>query len=190
MIHNDIEELYYKWLMALAFPNEAFQDQYSDLLMLLYETPYEWDKRFPLDENRYIDGLNLRASFAYKTRLPLQIVSESIVGPCNMLEMLCAFGVRIDNDIMANPATGYDHGYYWVQRMLKSLGVLRYSKNAWSPYEVRHALTNFMARNYAANGNGGLFYISDSEKDLRAMSIWDQMCYYICKNYYEKENNL
>lgn len=190
MIHNDIEELYYKWLTALAFPNETFQEQYADLLILLYETPYEWDRRFPLDENRYIDGVNLRDSFAYKMKLPQELISASITGPCNMLEMLCAFGVRIDNDIMANPSTGYDHGYYWIQKMMNSLGILRYSKMYWDQYEVQQILTNFMKGNYSADGDGGLFYMPNSEKDLRAMSIWDQMCYYICKNYYEKENDL
>jgi hypothetical protein len=190
MIHNDIEALYFTWLSTLAFPNEEFQKSYSNLLTQLYETPYKWDRTQPLDENRYVDGLNLRETFAYKTKLPEDIVYSSIEGPCSMLEMLCALGVRIDNDIMANTATGYDHGYYWIQEMMRNLGVLRYENSYWNSGAVATIISDFHAKNYSADGLGGLFYIPNSQRDLRTMNIWDQMCYYICRNYYEKENIL
>lgn len=190
MIHNDIEALYFTWLATLAFPNETFQENYSKLLTQLYETPYEWDRTQPLDENRYVDGLNLRESFAYKMKLPEDVVHDAIVGPCNMLEMLCALGVRIDNDIMANPATGYDHGYYWIQEMMRNLGLLRYENNYWDHDAVATIISDFHSKNFAADGLGGLFYIPGSQRDLRTMNVWEQMCYYICQNYYKKENNL
>lgn len=190
MIHNDIDALYFTWLSTLAFPNEEFQKNYSSLLTQLYETPYEWDRTQPLDENRYVDGLNLRETFAYKMKLPEDIVYGAIEGPCSMLEMLCAFGVRIDNDIMANTATGYDHGYYWIQKMMRNLGVLRYENSYWNSGAVAAIISDFHAKNYSADGLGGLFYIPNSQRDLRTMNIWDQMCYYICQNYYEKENIL
>ncbi len=190
MIHNDIEALYFTWLETLVFPNKAFQESYSKLLTQLYKTPYEWDRTQPLDENRYVDGLNLRESFAYKMKLPEDVIHDAVQGPCNMLEMLCALGVRIDNDIMANSATGYDHGYYWIQEMMRNLGLLRYENNYWDHDAVATVISDFHAKNFAADGLGGLFYIPRSQRDLRTMSIWDQMCYYICRNYYEKENNL
>lgn len=190
MIHNDVEALYFTWLSTLAFPNEKFQECYSNLLTQLYETPYEWDRSRPLDENRYIDGLDLRRSFAYKLRLPEEIVYGAIDGPCNMLEMICALGIRIDNDIMANTATGYDHGYYWIQEMLRSLGLLHYENSTYDFDAVSKIILDFHAKNYSADGQGGLFYIPNSQKDLRTMNIWDQMCYYICQKYYKQEKSL
>lgn len=190
MIHNDIEALYFTWLATLAFPNESFQGSYSKLLLQLYDTPYEWDRAQPLDENRYVDGLNLRESFAYKMKLPEDVVHDAIVGRCSMLEMLCALGVRIDNDIMANPSTGYDHGYYWIQEMLGNLGLLHYENDYWDHDAVATIISDFYSKNFAADGLGGLFYIPGSQRDLRTMNVWEQMCYYICQNYYKKENDL
>lgn len=187
MIHNDIENLYFNWLMELAFPNKEFQERYHSLLNQLYSAQFMWDKQTPLDENRYIDGVDLRTSFAYRLKIPQEVVDECIQGPCSILEMVCALGVRIDNDIMANYYTGDDHGYFWIQKMLKNLDLLQYDDLHWDFAVVELKLNNFLNKNYSKEGFGGLFYIPNSEKDMRSLNIWDQMCYYICKNYYEKE---
>lgn len=187
MIHNDVEDLYFKWLSTLVFPNEEIQRNYIELLNLLHEIRYVWDPNIPLDENRYIDGLNLRESFSYKSKIPSDIVQNSIQGPCNILEMICALGIRIDNDIMATYYTGYDHGYFWIQKMLKNLNILQYDDLNFDEDAIRLKIDNFLHRKYSENGFGGLFYIPNSEKDMRSMNIWDQMCYYIYVNYYEKE---
>ena len=187
MIHNDVEDLYFKWLSTLVFPNEGIQRNYIGLLNLLYEIEYVWNPNIPLDENRYIDGINLRESFSYKSKIPSDIVQNSIQGPCNILEMICALGIRIDNDIMATYYTGYDHGYFWIQKMLKNLNILQYDDLNFDEDAVRRKIDNFLQRRYSENGFGGLFYVPNSEKDMRSMNIWDQMCYYIYVNYYEKE---
>lgn len=187
MIHNDVEDLYFKWLSALVFPNEEIQRNYIGLLNLLYEIRYVWNPNIPLDENRYIDGINLRESFSYKSKIPSDIVKNSIQGPCNILEMICALGIRIDNDIMATYYTGYDHGYFWIQKMLKNLNILQYDDSNFDENAIRVKINDFLQRRYSENGFGGLFYVLNSEKDMRSMNIWDQMCYYIYSNYYEKE---
>ena len=187
MIHNDVEDLYFKWLSTLVFPNEEIQRNYIGLLNLLYEIEYIWNQNIPLDENRYIDGINLRESFSYKSKIPSDIVQNSIQGPCNILEMICELGLRIDNDIMATYYTGYDHGYFWIQKMLKNLNILQYDDLNFDEDAVRRKIDNFLKRRYSENGFGGLFYVPNSEKDMRSMNIWDQMCYYIYVNYYEKE---
>ena len=187
MIHNDVEDLYFKWLSTLVFPNEEIQRNYIGLLNLLYEIEYIWNQNIPLDENRYIDGINLRESFSYKSKIPSDIVQNSIQGPCTILEMICALGIRIDNDIMATYYTGYDHGYFWIQKMLKNLNILQYDDLNFDEDAVRRKIDNFLKRRYSENGFGGLFYVPNSEKDMRSMNIWDQMCYYIYVNYYEKE---
>ena len=187
MIHNDVEDLYFKWLSALVFPNEEIQRNYIGLLNLLYEIRYVWDPNIPLDENRYIDGIDLRESFSYKSKIPSGIVKNSIQGPCNILEMICALGIRIDNDIMATYYTGYDHGYFWIQKMLKNLNILQYDDSKFDENAIRVKINDFLQRRYSENGFGGLFYVPNSEKDMRSMNIWDQMCYYIYANYYEKE---
>ena len=101
--------------------------------------------------------------------------------------MICALGIRIDNDIMATYYTGYDHGYFWIQKMLKNLNILQYDDLNFDEDAVRRKIDNFLQRRYSENGFGGLFYVPNSEKDMRSMNIWDQMCYYIYVNYYEKE---
>ena len=171
MIHNDVEDLYFKWLSTLVFPNEEIQRNYIGLLNLLYEIRYVWDPNIPLDENRYIDGINLRESFSYKSKIPSDIVQNSIQGPCNILEMICALGIRIDNDIMATYYTGYDHGYFWIQKMLKNLNILQYDDLNFDEDAIRCKIDNFLHRRYSENGFGGLFYVPNSEKDMRRAKV-------------------
>ena len=195
MIDNLFEKLYFEWLSTLAFPNKIKRSGYSNLLYLLYTTPFYYDQRKqPLDENRYKDGVYLRTLFIQKMNIPEETIIKknntlfSEYYSCNVLEMVCALANRISNDIMA------DYGReettdYWIQLMLSNLDILQFSDYNWQPNEVIGRLVNFMDRNYERDGRGGLFILRDGRFDTRRMNIWDIMSRYITENYYNKEDN-
>ncbi len=194
MIDNLFEKLYFEWLSTLAFSNKIERSGYSNLLYLLYTTPFYYDQnKQPLDENRYKDGVYLRTLFIQKMNIPEETIIKknnilfSEYYSCNVLEMICALANRISNDIMA------DYGReeitdYWIQLMLSNLDIIQFSDYNWQPNEVIGRLVNFMDRNYERNGRGSLFILQDDRFDTRRMSIWDIMSRYITENYYNKEN--
>ena len=193
MIDNLFERLYFEWLSTLAFPNKEERSEYSNLLYLLYTTPFYFNaNKQPLDENRYKDGIYLRGLFIQKMNIPRDSVSNtnntlfSEYYACNLLEMICALANRISNDIMADYGK-VDRTDYWVHLMLSNLGVLDFTNHNWQPNEVIGRLVNFMDRTYERNGRGGLFTLKDNRFDTTKMSIWDIMSRYITENYYNKE---
>ena len=44
---------------------------------------------------------------------------------------------------------------------------------------ANNIIYNFLERQYKPNGKGGLFYIRNCEEDLRNVSIWTQLCWYL-----------
>ena len=53
----NLNELYFKWLCSMAFPDELVRNKYFNVLNLLYNTPFEYI--LSLDENRKRVGIDL-----------------------------------------------------------------------------------------------------------------------------------
>ena len=96
MGEETLRKLYYDWLTEQI----EFEDKvnlYEHLLMYLFDTEFVWLAQVPLDENRYIDGLDLRKYYA-KLLGPEDgelFLYDMSLAPCSMLEMLIAFADRL-----------------------------------------------------------------------------------------------
>ena len=64
------EKLYYDYLTNLIDINDKIR-HYNSLLTFLFYYDFTWLKNIPLDENRAVDGLQLRSE--YKKHLPIEI---------------------------------------------------------------------------------------------------------------------
>lgn len=103
---------YYIWLLnQIDFDSHS---NYSNLLEYLHNKNYIWEN--PMDENRAEDGLRLRTIFEDETDYDDY---SALVRPCSVLEMLIAFAIRINVDVM-------DEAYstaHWFWLMLENLGI-------------------------------------------------------------------
>lgn len=174
----NLNDLYYKWICSMIFPDENLRTRYSNVLHLLHNTQFQYT--MALDENRMKDGIDLRYHFSCACKIPYEIVSQSFDrNSCSMLEMMASLAVRCENDIMSDNMYG-DRTSQWFSLMFCNLGLDKYVNDCWtinSYYEVKNILRKCMFREYDRDGsNGGLFKFDSPYYDLRNMQIWDQMC--------------
>ena len=175
-----MNEGYFKWIIK-KIANTSTQRRYSTLLWKLFETQFVYT--IPLDENRMLDGLELRSMYHDDTTRTFYSNK-----PCSVLEMMIALARRAEIHIMDNPEYG-DRTDIWFWEMIDSLGLSNQTNDHYNDIYTQEVVRRFLERKYAASGKGGLFTIPDCKVDLRNVEIWWQMNWYMTW-YLRKEGEL
>ena len=132
-----------------------------------------------MDGNRYEDGIDLRYRFADEKGYPQRYAAHWLDNvPCSMLEMMVALCLRIEEHITGNPDDG-DKTSEWFKDMLKTSGLYNFADDRYSERTSIAIIQDILTRNYARNGDGGLFKLRHTRKDLRRVEIWYQAMWYI-----------
>ena len=66
--------------------------------------------------------------------------------------------------------------------MVVSLGLGAMHDANYDPEYVDSVIDRFLDREYESNGEGGLFTVKHTNRDLRTVEIWCQMCWYLDEN--------
>lgn len=171
--------MYFDWLCDFTEDRYHFGDCYTKLLMCLHDVEFRY--LIPLDENRALDGIDLRWRFACDMGWQGQWrdVRDILQGPCSVLEMMVALACRCEDTIMTNPDIG-SRTSFWFWMMIDNLGLTDMDNDKFDINEVMYKLNIFLDREHEPNGKGGLFYIENPRRDLREVEIWYQMCWYLC----------
>lgn len=128
----------------------------------------------PMDENRALDGMNLRTRF-------IDIYPNSELDferECSILEMMIALSMRCEDYIMQDERYGNRTGE-WFWNMILSLGLTGMTDTNFNKGFVEEVLFRFITRDYGANGAGGLFTILNPHIDMRRIEIWHQLNWYL-----------
>lgn len=166
VVDND----YYLWLLKQI--NYIPGDTYDKLLEYLHSVPFYWD--VDNDGNRCEDGLQLRQIFMHEEGWNTVPISDEV---CTVLEMFISLALRIENDIMWDGEIDRTSEWFWI--MIHNLGFSMHNESNWNDI-----LEIFMRRQYAENGEGGLFPLKNGVSiDQRGVEIWDQMQQYMLENY-------
>jgi hypothetical protein len=165
------EEQYFKELAQLV---GVFCEgkQYTRLLYIL------WNKDFYVllreDENRVIDGYELRRTFGF----------EDISGPSNCLEVLIAVANRCVFELDASRYQSTVGKMFW--ELVNNLGLLAYSDDLLNAkysgrlcQKIDGVLDKWVRRAYLFNGTGGIFPLKSSRIDQRNVELWYQMQAYL-----------
>lgn len=180
---DKIRNMYFDYIYNMVCDNSyPKQISYKRLLIYLHEVEFEYI--IENDANRFKDGVDLRRRFAYENNLYDKL--DCLDGPCSILEMLIALSIRCEEQFMADVNAGNRIGQ-WFWDMIVNLGLGQMTDDNFDKSKVYRKVHRFMNRSYRPNGRGGLFTILDSEYDLREVEIWTQMCWYLDKNYIERE---
>lgn len=169
---HPLAEDYLRWLelqlrdKQLAAPSRSFWG----LVELMFNKEFVW--LIANDDNRIVDGLDLRAEFCHDHNL----ASDSLrnLGPCSFLEVLIGLSRRL-----AFAAGGSAPGWAW--QLLNNLELHRMG----DPLDQRKArkaddiLDAVIWRTYAPDGQGGFFPLIDAEEDQTQVEIWYQMSAFI-----------
>lgn len=174
-----LDELYLRWLYGQVSPvtqrNPA--RTYWSFLKQLFEKEFVWF--VPNDDNRVVDGVQLRTEFLADMKVD-EIDGDWLSLGCSMLEMLVALSRRLEfeTDIRARD-------WFWQIISNLDLGDLsdrNYSTNSDLITDVDAALDAVIWRQYQPNGQGGLFPLNDVHADQRKVEIWYQMSAYLLEN--------
>lgn len=147
----------------------------------LNERDILWQKEY----NRIVEALSLRKDYIdsgisdkEKRELESRFVS--------VLEVLIAFAIRIDDDMFYEPGENLIPRFFF--EFIENLEIDIPNKD-WSfenEFFVDQQIKHFLDRTYTLNGEGGNIYVFDWDevypKDLRTMSLWDQLQIYLSKN--------
>ena len=173
MVFYRLEDMYFSWLITKVMNvdhNRTPTTSYDTLLKTLHNTEFAWT--LPGDDNRSADGKELRTEFLIASDAADDPDWRTLF-PASVLEMLIAFSRRCEfnSDILARE-------WFWI--MIDNLN-LKEANDASriSPYEIEEVLEPFMWRQYAPDGDGGLFPLENPTRDQRDLEIWQQFCDYL-----------
>ena len=179
----NIRELYFEWLLDQIFTDfiRPLRNKYTKLMCYLFNAKFYWS--IPRDSNRFEDGVSLRDRFI-EQYMEDQLVSDDefdlYFNPtsCSVLEMMAALAIRCEDTIMYNPDYGNRTGkWFWI--MIKSMNLHTMDDRNYNEIFVENTVARMLDREYAPNGEGGLFTIPDCQYDLRDVEIWYQMSWFI-----------
>ena len=172
MNREDMKREYFEWLIHFIGCKS-----HRELLYFLFSVDFTYS--IPTDGNRYEDGVNLRYRFADDKGYHYRFVTPWIDDvPCSMLEMMVALALRIEEHITADPEIG-DQTSRWFKAMLKSSGLYALKDEQYDEVEAKEIVKNILSRRYARNGDGGLFRLKHTRRDLRRAEIWYQAMWYL-----------
>lgn len=167
-----MRDQYFEWLYDLVCDGRySKENSYRKLLMHLHNTEFVYF--IPKDENRAMDGIDLREVFAGEQDADLYLG-----GPCSVLEMMIALAIRCEDDYMDDARVG-NRTKQWFWKMISSLGLGSMLDERYDKLYVMDVVERFLDREYDPDGRGGLFTIDDCDCDLRDVEIWTQLCWYL-----------
>lgn len=166
------EHSYRQWLYDKVC-KDLFSRSISYNRLLTYLSHREFTIIIPNDANRAEDGIDLRIRYEFETG---EYISR--IEPCSILEMMIALAIRCEETIMDNPAYG-DRTTQWFWGMIRNLGLYGMTDDRFDIEYVDSVIDRFLNREYAPNGEGGLFKINNCKYDLRKIEIWYQLCWYL-----------
>lgn len=187
MDFNTYDFCTYKEGMGLSFSEHMV---YKTLNRMEFYSP------IPMDSNRIEDAKFMRERFysIYCNKMvpillgevpnyPIPLMDEvKLNGPPSVLEVLVAFAIRIEDDILHDDTKGY-RAHCWFKIMMDNLGLSEYFGNSkFIPEQeskVQMIVDIFRDRAYSPSGVDGALFpndrFSDKINDCRDVDLWYQM---------------
>lgn len=173
MAQVDVKRTYFDWICSFVCDKKHSKHRYHTLLTELQDREFIFS--MDMDENRAVDGTNLRRRFENETGY---YHPDFDTAPCSILEMMVALSIRCEVHIMDDPDIG-DRTGEWFWQMIESLGLTAMDNERFQIAYVEEVIDIFLAREYHPSGKGGLFTVPSFGYDMRTVDIWYQMMGYL-----------
>ena len=178
MTKDELNNAYFEWMYQLVC-NKKYRSKLSYRKLLCYLHGIEYEYHICMDENRAIDGIDLRYRFGCECGCDTATVLRTFENqPCSILEMLIALSIRCEEHIMDDPDIGNRTGQ-WFWNMIENLGLGSMRDSKFDRDYSETVIARFLNQKYEPNGKGGLFTVRRCNRDLRSIEIWYQMCWYL-----------
>ena len=174
------DDPYFDWLcIKIGVDYRNPKRNYGQMMALLHGINYI--PCMELDENRGVDGIQLRVDFM---NIHGEYGSSTHRGPCTMLEFLIALAAKMNFLIGEDEDPRRTEWYFW--KLIRNVGLRKYTDDYWDEchgeFFVEDAVDRILNRKYEANGYGGLFPLRHPTQDQRCTEIWNQMHAWLGEN--------
>jgi len=172
---HDLRLEYLAWLGSqIQDERSAVTNSYEDLVSLMFDKEFTYDtpNGVPMDENRLVDGLDLRVEYALQARTSRTSLMN--IGPCSFLEVLIGLSRRL-----AFVAGG--DAPEWAMQLMNNLELHR-MRDPMSPLKKRRAdeiMDKVINRTYFPDGTGGFFPLAWADDDQTRVELWYQLNAYV-----------
>lgn len=174
---------YMRWLVTdsgLGLDRSINIDNYSCLLATLQNTDFRFSSK---DRPRVDDAFDLRS--VYIDMIKNEFVGdpdERVFGCVSVLELLVAFAIRVDMEIVGDPGNPRPDILFfdWI----KNLGIWIEDGN-WTVEKSNNVikkLSKWMDRDYKDDGKGSIFPLKSVTFEFSKTDIWRQMYKYYYGN--------
>ena len=120
MTRDEVINKYFDWLYGLVCGHKYSKHvSFERLLMHLHGIEFRYS--IPMDQNRAMDGMDLRWRYAYEHHYDPSVL-DCLDGPCSVLEMMVALSLYCEEHIMDDPTIG-NRTSQWFWGMIVSLGL-------------------------------------------------------------------
>jgi hypothetical protein len=172
--NKPLDELYLTWLYS-QIGSVKLRDKsrtYWSLSRQLFRKEFFW--WIPNDDNRWMDGKDLRPEFLHESGITDIDPNWWNLG-CSMFEMLIALSRRLEFETN-RPARK------WFWRMIENLELEECTDRNYNDIherEIDEVLERVIWRLYNPNGDGGLFPLENPRSDQREVEILYQYSAYL-----------
>lgn len=168
---------YYLWLLGIVDGCGYSVDDYHEMLWQLFDTDFTWI--IAMDENRALDGLNLRYEYhhVYGGEIDREIEEKAV----SVLEVLIALAINWEHEITYDGRIG-DRSAVWFWWMLRNLGLTEQPDWAYDPDFVGDTVEIWLSRQFSKTGDGSPFPVKTGGRDQRKVEIWFQLQQFVLEN--------
>ena len=169
-----LDDIYFEWLYSLVASVRSRNPRRTHwyLCKQMYTKPFTWSIRN--DENRAMDGIELRNEFVDHVGLE-DVDSSWMELECSFLEMLIALARRASFEAGLEPSE-------WFWKLIENLELWQYTDFRYTEVteiKINEVMERVIHRKYNRDGSGGLFPLSHTREDQRKVELWYQLSAYI-----------
>jgi hypothetical protein len=165
-MNKALQSEYFHWLVG------QIEDggEYEEALRVMHDVEFVWT--VPNDDNRIVDGMDLRVEFLHDRSI-FDIPAKDF-GFCSVLEVMIGLSRRLAFAVGEDPAG-------WAWQLMDNLGLTKFKgplsvNKGGKVHEIVHRV---IWRTYEPDGTGGFFPLAWPREDQRKVELWYQMGAYI-----------
>ena len=183
-----LDDLYFEWLYRFfaAVSNRNPKRSFWKMAKRLHSTEFVYF--IPNDENRALDGKDLREEFFY-LHPDVRRDQNWLDQECSMLELILGLAIRAEFLADRGSIDGGVGGWFWL--MIRNAGLYKFTDDylvGRSLEEIDRVIYLINNRTYSRDGLGGLFPVTGTRKDMRRVELWGQLNAYLMANGFVNTN--
>lgn len=176
-----IDEFYFNWMLGKLFESDEIRNTYLALCREMHNILFEFDLNN--DENRQKDAQDLRYKFGMENGYSeAQICNTLDLQAPTLFEVIVALLDRVQDNILCDMDKRISNQEIFLD-ILKSLKledmVGTYNLRSDRLMEFLDVVNRLYTKQYAYNGEGGMFTVNNPKGDMRETELWYQFMWYL-----------